>query len=166
MVGAGGPSLRPGRERLRHLRSEARNQSEQSDLRVRQDRVRPAVAQNGDAVRLGDGNDEPPAKAAADLERAVALGAAPALGEPFRRALQDGAPNGALDRGCVQGYGAFEIPDLSQRSDAVVSEPQVALITFLPTLLRRLQALGSPPAIDYTAYERWMAGQTATPIQN
>jgi hypothetical protein len=82
----------------------------------------------------------------------------PAFGEPFRRALQDGAPNGAVDLGCVLGHGAFEIPDLSRRSEAVLSEPEVALVTFLLRLLRRLQALGSPPAIDYAAYERWIAG--------
>jgi hypothetical protein len=33
-------------------------------------------------------------------------------------------------------------------------------VTFLLTLLRRLQALGMVSAIDYTAYERWIVGGT------
>jgi hypothetical protein len=90
-----------------------------------------------------------------------ASGWSPPFGEPFRTALADGAADGALDLGCVLGHGAFEIPDLTRRSEAVVSEPGVALVTFLLTLLRRLQALGSVPAIDYTAYERWIVGSRA-----
>jgi hypothetical protein len=86
----------------------------------------------------------------------------PTFGEPFQRALADGAAHGGLDLGCVLGHGAFEIPDLSRRSEAVNSEPGVALVTFLLTLLRRLQALGSAPAIDYTAYERWITGGLAS----
>jgi hypothetical protein len=92
---------------------------------------------------------------------AGASGWSPAFGEPFRTALEDGAADGALDLGCVLGQGAFEVPDLARRSEAVVSEPGVALVTFLLTLLRRLQALGTVPAIDYTAYEGWITGGTA-----
>jgi len=88
-------------------------------------------------------------------------GWSPAFGEPFRTALADVVADGALDLGCVLGHGAFEIRDLTQRSEAVVSEPGVGLVTFLLTLLRRLQALGNVPAIDYTAYERWIIGGTA-----
>jgi len=84
-----------------------------------------------------------------------------AFGEPFLTALQDGALDGALDLGCVLGHGAFEIPDSSKRSAAVTSKPEVALVTFLLTLLRRLQGLGSAPAIDYVAYERWITGGSA-----
>jgi len=88
-------------------------------------------------------------------------GWSPTFGDPFRTALKDGVADGALDLGCVMGHGAFEIPDLTKRSEAVVSEPNVALVTFLLTLLRRLQALGSVPAIDYAAYEGWIVGGTA-----
>jgi hypothetical protein len=88
-------------------------------------------------------------------------GWSPTFGDSFRTALADGVADGALDLGCILGHGAFEVPDLTQRSEAVASEPGVALVTFLLTLLRRLQALGSVPAIDYTAYERWIVGGTA-----
>lgn len=92
---------------------------------------------------------------------AGASGWSPTFGKPFRAALDDGPADGALDLGCVLGQGAFEIPDMARRSEVVVSEPEVALVTFLLTLLRRLQALGSVPAIDYTAYEGWITGGRA-----
>ena len=86
-------------------------------------------------------------------------GWSPTFGDPFRSALGDTVPDGALDLGCVLHHGAFEVPDSSKRSDTVVSNPDVALVSFLLTLLHRLQGLGNAPAIDYRAYERWISGK-------
>jgi hypothetical protein len=80
----------------------------------------------------------------------------PTFGEPFRKALADGAADGALDLGCVLSHGAFEIPNNSRRADAITSAPEVSPVTFLLTVLRRLQGLPTVPAIDYLAYQRWI----------
>jgi hypothetical protein len=85
-------------------------------------------------------------------------GWSPGLGDPFRSALQEAAPNGILDLGCVLGHGSFEIPDGKSATDVVVSASGVALVSFLLTLLHRLQGLGSAPAIDYSEYARWISG--------
>jgi hypothetical protein len=85
----------------------------------------------------------------------------PGLGDPFRSALQEAVPNGTLDLGCVLGHGAFEIPDGKSATNVVVSAPGVALVSFVLTLLHRLQGLGSAPAIDYSEYARWISGEAA-----
>lgn len=78
------------------------------------------------------------------------------LGQPFSTALADAVVEGRLDLGCVLGVGAFEIPDRKQPGVVESSEPAVALISFLLSLLRRLQGLGTAPAIDYGAYDQWV----------
>jgi hypothetical protein len=78
----------------------------------------------------------------------------PAYGAPFLEALRTLDAHGQLDLGCVLGHGAFEVPDRSNRDDVTISDPSVALVSFLLTLLRRLQTVGSAPALDYAAYER------------
>jgi hypothetical protein len=78
----------------------------------------------------------------------------PAFGTPFAESRNVMDAQGQLDLGCVLGHGAFEIPDRSSQDEITISDPSVTLVTFLLTLLRRLQALGSAPALDYAAYER------------
>jgi hypothetical protein len=81
-------------------------------------------------------------------------GWSPAYGAPFLETLRGLDANGQIDLGCVLGHGSFEIPDRSNRDQVTVSDPSVALVSFLLTLLRRLQTVGSAPALDYAAYER------------
>jgi len=78
------------------------------------------------------------------------------LGERFPTALGDAIVEGRLDLGCVLGVGAFDIPDREQPGVVEISGPSVALVSFLLTLLRRLQGLGTAPAIDYGAYAEWV----------
>lgn len=85
----------------------------------------------------------------------------PAFGDPFRKYCQEIDPLGRLDLGCVLGHGAFEIPDRDRPESMLASQPSVALVTLLLTLLRRLQKLGSASAIDYAAYESWILGRAA-----
>jgi len=83
----------------------------------------------------------------------------PAFGDSFRKYCMEIEPPGRLDLGCVLGHGAFEMADRDQTDDVIVSESSVTLVTFLLTLLRRLQKVGSASAIDYTAYEAWIHGR-------
>jgi hypothetical protein len=85
----------------------------------------------------------------------------PAFADPFRLALADGEAPGALDLGCVLGHGAFEIPHGAGSETVAVSDPGIALVSFMLTLLRRLQGLGSAPGIDYDAYGAWINGRAA-----
>lgn len=78
------------------------------------------------------------------------------LGKPFADALTDATAQGRLDLGCVLGQGAFEIADREQPRVVTTSAPEVALVSFLLTLMRRLQGLGTSPAIDYRAYAQWV----------
>lgn len=80
----------------------------------------------------------------------------PAFGVPFAETRKAIEASGQLDLGCVLGHGAFEVGDPAQPDEVIVSEPSVTLITFLLTLLRRLQELGTAPAIDYAAYGGWI----------
>lgn len=85
----------------------------------------------------------------------------PAFGAPFRKYCMEIEPLGRLDLGCVLGHGAFEIQDRHQADEMIISGPSVTLVTFLFTLLRRLQKLGSASAIDYAAYQSWIRGRAA-----
>lgn len=78
------------------------------------------------------------------------------LGASFETALADTVERGRLDLGCVLGQGAFEIADRERPQFVQRSGSEVALVSFLLTLLRRLQSLGTAPAIDYEAYARWI----------
>lgn len=90
---------------------------------------------------------------------AGSCGWATGLAESFEDALSDTVEGGRLDLGCVLGQGAFEIPDREQPRFVTTSAPELALVSFLLTLLRRLQGLGTAPAIDYEAYARWIGHQ-------
>jgi hypothetical protein len=83
-------------------------------------------------------------------------GWATGLTSPFEDALDSAVVDGRLDLGCVLGAGAFEIPDREQPRCVATSGGEVALVSFWLTLLRRLQGLGTAPAIDYAAYARWI----------
>jgi hypothetical protein len=76
----------------------------------------------------------------------------PALGEAFEKALADFGGEGSLDMGCALRAGAFEIDD--ENGSLIRSEPYQALISFVISLLRRLQRMASPPAIEYGKYAR------------
>jgi hypothetical protein len=83
----------------------------------------------------------------------------PVFGEPFSRALTDCSVDGRLDLGCVLGHGSFEVdPANTQTAKSVNTD--TALVSFTLTLLKRLQGLGSAPAIDYDAYSEWISSQS------
>jgi len=86
----------------------------------------------------------------------------PAFGEPFRKALGDVADDGAIDVGCVLTHGSFEVPVGAEPDEVAVGEPGTALVSFTLTLLKRLQGIGSAPAIDYDAYARWVNSRGST----
>ena len=83
-------------------------------------------------------------------------GWSPTFGEPFRRALVEVTDGGAIDLGCVLNAGSFEVPVGRGPADVTVSGSETALVSFTLTLLKRLQGLGSAPAIDYDAYAQWV----------
>ncbi len=79
----------------------------------------------------------------------------PTFGDPFRRALSEIASPGEIDIGCVLSNGSFEIPVDGGIDDIVIGEATTALVSFTLTLLKRLQGIGSAPAINYEAYAQW-----------
>jgi hypothetical protein len=86
----------------------------------------------------------------------------PAFGGPFSRALTDCPADGKLDLGCVLGHGSFEV-DPASTGIAKSVNTDTALVSFTLTLLKRLQGLGSAPAIDYDAYSAWVSSQSHQP---
>lgn len=93
---------------------------------------------------------------------AGASGWSPTFGDPFRKALSDVDEHGTIDIGCVLNAGAFEVPVGAAIDALVISDPTTALVSFTLTLLKRLQGIGSAPAIDYDAYAKWV-GSRAEP---
>lgn len=90
----------------------------------------------------------------------------PPFGEGFENCLgnleatvADGSQSG-LDIGCAVEHGGFVVSrDEHARAVSIDhSEPTVALIYFVMRLLRRLQIVGSAPAIDYDAYLKSVPG--------
>jgi hypothetical protein len=77
----------------------------------------------------------------------------PGLGDALVRALSEQPPEGRLDLGCALVDGAFEVA-YGEAGDALLETTPAnqSLVQFLLRLLRQLQAVGSVPAIDYTAY--------------
>ena len=88
-------------------------------------------------------------------------GWSPAFGDPFRQALRDVEQGGAIDLGCALNEGSFEVPVGSGIDGTVVSDPNTALVSFTLTLLKRLQGIGSAPAIDYDAYAQWVGSRSS-----
>jgi hypothetical protein len=93
----------------------------------------------------------------------AASGWTPAFGNPFKIALGDADTDGQIDLGCVVGSGAFEVSNPESPDEFRVIDSADALTGFLMTLLRRLQQLGTAPAIDYAAYEEWIGNQPEQP---
>jgi hypothetical protein len=87
---------------------------------------------------------------------AGATGWSPTFGDPFRKALNDVPTEGRLDIGCVLGSACFEVPHDADADAVVVGEANTALVSLTLALLKRLQGLGSSPAIDYDAYAAWV----------
>jgi hypothetical protein len=74
----------------------------------------------------------------------------PPLGEKCEKALHDFGGVGRLDIGCALRGGSFAMDDES----IAMSDIEGALIFFVVRLLKRLQKMGSPPAIEYEEYAR------------
>jgi hypothetical protein len=83
-------------------------------------------------------------------------GWSPAFGDPFRKALSEVVSGGSIDLGCVLGHGSFEVTVGDDGKRLSVSDSSVALVAHSIALLKRLQGLGSAPAIDYEAYASWI----------
>lgn len=84
-----------------------------------------------------------------------ACGWRPCLGEPFQSAMAAMTGERAIDLGCALEGGAFE--QLLPKNEAAVGEIETApadltLMFFLIRLFRRLQTIGTAPAIDIEAY--------------
>lgn len=69
---------------------------------------------------------------------------------------------GRLDLGCVLGSASFEVAYDGEADAVLVGEAETALVSFTLALLKRLQGLGSSPAIDYDAYAAWVHSRSAT----
>ncbi len=79
----------------------------------------------------------------------------PAFGTPFRKSLARLPNEGQLDLGCVLRHGAFEAKYGGPKNvDADTGSMETGLTFFVLRLLRRLQSLGTVPAIDFSQYER------------
>ena len=76
----------------------------------------------------------------------------PPLGEPLEKALQDFGGDGSLDMGCALRAGSFEADEDGGSMTRCGTDE--ALIFFVVRLLRRLQRMASPPAIEYDEYAR------------
>lgn len=72
-----------------------------------------------------------------------------ALGTSFERSLLGLSPDGSLDIGCVIEHGAFSVDYQADQSSITKSAPELSLVFFVLSLLSKLQALGTVPAIDY-----------------
>lgn len=96
-----------------------------------------------------------------DLRTFTALGGilagrsswSPPLGDAFTKAIEDNTGNRALDLGCALTAGAFDVFWHEITPTIETGDSDRSLIQFAMRLLRRLQLLGTVPAIDYTAYE-------------
>lgn len=71
----------------------------------------------------------------------------PPMGDAFENALTQLPDNQKLDIGCCLDVGIFEYSPLEK-----VPAPSHSLVLFLLTLLRKLQSLGTVPAIDFDQY--------------
>ena len=80
----------------------------------------------------------------------------PPFGDAFHRALDGQDGHGLLDIGCVLSTGVFE-RSIETGAVGVYENGETSLVEFVLRLLRRLQALGSAPALDYGAYMRWVS---------
>lgn len=75
------------------------------------------------------------------------------FGPKFQKNLQNLTGDKALQLGCVARHGAFEIADPASFKWEF-SRPETAVMSFVLTLTRRLQKMGSVPAIQIEEYAR------------
>lgn len=81
----------------------------------------------------------------------------PAFGESFRDGIDQCAEPQRLNLGCVLHHGGFDIAYPSAGNATIeTSAQEKALLFFFLRLLRRLQQLGTAPAIDLSQYERFL----------
>lgn len=82
----------------------------------------------------------------------------PPFGVPFKKSLSRVAKEGRLDLGCVLRYGSFEAHyRRSNQPTVMVGRAETGLTFFVLRLLRRLQFLGTVPAIDFRKYEKHLS---------
>jgi hypothetical protein len=77
----------------------------------------------------------------------------PPFGDPFLAALKAARDIGELDLGCAAGSGSFAV-DRTQPRIVRIAAAERSLVFFVMELLRRLQAMATVPAIEYSAYAR------------
>lgn len=80
----------------------------------------------------------------------------PPFGDAFMEAINNTAGDETrLDIGCAVRHGAFDINwSANDAPNETISDADASLLFFLMHLFRRLQALGTVPAIDLAAYGR------------
>lgn len=78
----------------------------------------------------------------------------PAFSPAFQDALRGLDADERLDLGCALSHGAFDVRYEGAEPFVNESAPERALIFFFMRLLKRLQSLGTVPAIDWTEYGR------------
>lgn len=91
---------------------------------------------------------------------ALKSGWSPAFGDAFGKVIGEQAvkEKTRIDIGCALADGGFEVvgPPTALKEAIELSEPETALMFFLLRLFGRLQALGSPNAIDMREYTKTM----------
>jgi len=84
----------------------------------------------------------------------------PPLGEPLAEVLNELKPEERLDFGCVITGGAFEtLYDDKGKISIVKQSEETSLVGLFMGLLKRLQKLGTVPAIDLEVYEKVLHGK-------
>ena len=74
-------------------------------------------------------------------------------GEFIAKALSKEQGNGRLDIGCIAAYGTFGCEDANCQTTV---QHDKAVTSFLLDLVTKLQKIGTAPAIDMTAYAKWL----------
>lgn len=83
------------------------------------------------------------------------------FGDAFVEAVCEHTDNESLQIGCALTNGAFQLVlEEDAPPSLVVSEPEVALISFFLSLLSLLQGMATVPAIDLSEYAKALAEQT------
>lgn len=78
----------------------------------------------------------------------------PALGDTLKSNLCTADELERLDIGCIASHGYFEYAD--EVSGYVIEQPNKNTTAFLYRFFSRLQALGTVPMVDISAYARWL----------
>ena len=81
----------------------------------------------------------------------------PGIGKTLTRTLRELNKTSKLDIGCIASEGTFEAIYHSEKIEITSTSSRMALASFMFHLLARLQTLGTVPAMDYSAYKRWLS---------